>query len=132
MIKSFAPPPISDRMRFTILGCGSSPGVPRIGDDWGNCDPANPRNRRLRASLLVEKIAANGGKSNVVVDTGPDFRQQMLNSGTAAADGVIYTHAHADHVHGIDELRSFLINRRQRVDIWADQPTSDRLHEAFD
>lgn len=123
------PKPVS--MRFTILGCGSSPGVPRIGGDWGNCDPSNPKNRRMRASLLIEKFGPDG-KTVVVVDTGPDFRQQMLDSGVFAADGVIYTHAHADHIHGIDDLRSFVINRRERVDIWADAATSQRLHEAFD
>ena len=118
-------------MRFTILGCGSSPGVPRIGGDWGNCDPTNPKNRRMRASLLVEKFGAEG-KTVVVVDTGPDFRQQMLDNGVFAADGVVYTHAHAAHIHGIDDLRSFVINRREKVDIWADAATSVRLHEAFD
>ena len=121
----------SAKMRFTVLGCGSSPGVPRIGGDWGNCDSGNPKNRRFRSSLLVERID-DDKKTVVVVDTGPDFRQQMLQAEVAWADGVIYTHAHADHVHGIDELRSFLINRRQLVDIWADLPTSERLHESFD
>lgn len=125
-----SPPPPPGTMRFTILGCGSSPGVPRIGEDWGNCDPNNPKNRRLRSSLLIEKFGADG-KTVVVIDTGPDFRQQMLNAKIEAADGVVYTHAHADHIHGIDDLRSFLINRRKVVDIWADAYTSDRLHQAF-
>ena len=118
------------KLRFTILGCGSSPGVPRIGEDWGNCDPKNPKNRRLRASLLVEQITQDG-KTTIVVDTGPDFRQQMLASNTGSADAIIYTHAHADHIHGIDDARSFFINRRERVQIWADEATSERLHEAF-
>lgn len=113
------------------MGCGSSPGVPRIGEDWGNCDPSNPKNRRLRASLLIEKFGPDG-KTVVVVDTGPDFRQQMLNAKIEAADGIVYTHAHADHIHGIDDLRSFLINRRKVVDIWADATTSERLHQAFE
>lgn len=117
-------------MRFTILGCGSSPGVPRIGNDWGNCDPENPKNRRRRASLLIERITSEG-KTIVVVDTGPDFREQMISANISDADGVVYTHPHADHIHGIDDLRSFVINRRARVEIWADQTTSDRLHEAF-
>ena len=69
---------MSDRLRLTILGCGSSPGTPRITGDWGNCDPANPRNRRMRTAVLVERIAANGGRTTVVIDTGPDFREQML------------------------------------------------------
>jgi len=118
------------RYRFTILGCGSSPGVPRIGGDWGNCDPRNPKNKRRRASLLIEKFGENG-KTVVVVDTGPDFREQMIDTGISEADGVIYTHWHADHIHGIDDLRSFVINRRERVQIWADESTSRRLHEGF-
>ncbi len=123
-----APP--AGTVLFTVLGCGSSPGVPRIGEDWGSCDPSNPKNRRLRASLLIEKYGQNG-KTVVIIDTGPDFRQQMLTAKIEAADGVIYTHAHADHIHGIDDLRSFLINRRKVVDIWADELTSQRLHQAF-
>lgn len=116
--------------RFTILGCGSSPGVPRIGGDWGKCDPNNPKNRRSRACLLVEQFGPDG-TTTVVVDTGPDFRSQMLAAGVGAADGVIYTHSHADHIHGIDDLRSFVINSRERVQIWADKHTSVKLHESF-
>lgn len=119
------------KLRFTILGCSSSPGVPRIGNDWGACDPTNPKNRRRRASLLVEQITDNG-VTQVVVDSGPDFRDQMLIANVECADAVIYTHAHADHIHGIDDLRSFVINRRKRVDIWTDEPTSKRLHDSFD
>ena len=118
------------RLRFTILGCGSSPGTPRIGNDWGACDPKNPKNRRRRASLLVERIG-KAGTTTVVVDTGPDFREQMLDAGVEFAEGVLYTHGHADHIHGIDDLRGFAINRRQRVEIYADEPTSKRLHEGF-
>ena len=119
-----------DRLRFTILGCGSSPGVPRIGGDWGACDPNEPKNRRRRASLLVQRV--NGaGTTTIVVDTGPDFREQMIDAGVGSADAVLYTHAHADHIHGIDDLRSFVINRRALVDIWCDARTSERLHEAF-
>ncbi|MEL6966437.1 MAG: MBL fold metallo-hydrolase [Pseudomonadota bacterium] len=116
--------------RFTILGCGSSPGVPRIGNDWGQCDPTNPKNRRMRASLLVEKIVGDA-TTTVVIDTGPDFRAQMLMAGISVADAVVYTHPHADHIHGIDDLRSFVINSRARVPIFADGATSTRLHEAF-
>lgn len=117
-------------LRFTVLGCGSSPGVPRIGNDWGACDPSNPKNRRRRASLLVERIG-DAGTTRVVVDTGPDFREQMIDAGIASADAVIYTHPHADHIHGVDDLRSFVINTRARVPIWCDEQTSARLHEAF-
>jgi phosphoribosyl 1,2-cyclic phosphate phosphodiesterase len=124
---------MGDRLRFTILGCGSSPGTPRIGPDgpdWGACDPAEPKNRRRRASLLVERLG-EGGTTVVVIDTGPDFREQMLSAGIGWADGIVYTHPHADHIHGIDELRAFVINRRRRVDVYADEDTSERLHEAF-
>ncbi len=118
------------RLRFTILGCGSSPGVPRIGNDWGNCDPQNPKNRRRRAAMLVEQFGPDG-KTTIVIDTGPDFRDQMLSAGIGETDAVIYTHPHADHIHGVDDLRSFVINQRKRVQIWADAATSVRLHEGF-
>ncbi len=117
-------------LRFTILGCGSSPGTPRIGDDWGKCNPDNPKNRRRRSSILVQRISETG-ITTVVVDTGPDFREQMLDAGVDFAEGVLYSHGHADHIHGIDDLRGFAINRRQRVDIYADELTSRRLHEGF-
>ncbi|MDR3496021.1 MAG: MBL fold metallo-hydrolase [Ancalomicrobiaceae bacterium] len=119
-----------DTITFRILGCGSSPGVPRIGNDWGACDPANPRNRRRRASLLVTRASAHG-LTRVLIDTGPDLREQMLDAGVDWVDAVFYTHPHADHIHGIDDLRSFVLNRKRKVDIYADQATSDRLREAF-
>lgn len=118
-------------LRFTVLGCGSSPGTPRPNGDWGNCDPSNPKNRRSRASLLVERIGADGEATCVVIDTGPDFRQQMLAAAPKGLDAVVYTHSHADHIHGIDDLRTFVIDRRQRMDIHADAPTLARLRQAF-
>lgn len=118
-------------MRYTVLGCGSSPGTPRLNGDWGNCDPHNPRNRRLRASLLAERIAADGERTSVVIDTGPDFRQQMLNVRISRLDGVVYTHPHADHIHGIDDLRTFVLWQRRLMDVWADDATYERLFEAF-
>ena len=119
------------RMRFTVLGCGASPGVPRIGNDWGACDPNEPRNRRLRSSLMVERIGDDGGVTRIIVDTGPDFREQVLRAGVGEADAVLYTHSHADHIHGIDELRQFFFNRGHRVPVWADAATSARLRQAF-
>jgi len=119
-------------LTFRILGCGSSPGVPRMGGDWGVCDPANPRNRRRRASLLITRHdAATGGMTRVLIDTGPDLREQILDAGVDWVDAVVYTHPHADHIHGIDDLRSFVINRKRVVDIYADTPTLARLKEAF-
>ena len=119
------------RRRFTILGCSSSPGVPRITGDWGGCDPKNPKNRRTRASFLVEQIAPDGGVTTVVVDTGPDFREQMIKASVGSVDAVLYTHAHADHIHGIDDLRGFFHNSHERIPIYADQPTMDRIREGF-
>ncbi|MFT4180300.1 MAG: MBL fold metallo-hydrolase [Rhizobium sp.] len=119
------------RRRFTILGCSSSPGVPRITGDWGACDPKNPKNRRTRASFLIEQIAPDGGVTTVVVDTGPDFREQMIRAGVGSVDAVLYTHAHADHIHGIDDLRGFFHNSHERIPIYADQPTMDRIREGF-
>lgn len=122
---------MSDRTVFRILGCASSPGVPRIGNDWGQCDPRNPKNRRRRASLLVTRHAEHGGKTRVLVDTGPDIREQMLDAEVDWVDGIAYTHGHADHTHGIDDLRSFVLNRKRMVDVYLDQPTSERLRESF-
>jgi phosphoribosyl 1,2-cyclic phosphate phosphodiesterase len=121
---------LDDRLRFTILGCGSSPGVPRIGGSWGACDPTNPKNRRRRCSLLVQRIS-DGGTTNVLVDTSPDLREQALSAGIGALDGVLFTHPHADHIHGIDDLRGFVMNMQRRVDVYADSATLARLKEAF-
>ena len=117
-------------LRVTILGCGSSGGVPRLGGHWGNCDPANPRNHRRRCSLLVERTGADG-TTTVLIDTSPDMRAQLLDAGVGRLDAVVYTHAHADHTHGIDDLRMIVINMRARLDVWADQPTADALMERF-
>ncbi|MCT4654943.1 MAG: MBL fold metallo-hydrolase [Cohaesibacter sp.] len=116
--------------RLTILGCGSSPGVPRVGGDWGQCDPTNPKNRRQRCSALIDRISGDA-ITRALVDTGPDFRNQMLEANVDWADGVVYTHPHADHLHGIDDLRGFVINRRKRVDVYANELTAERMHEAF-
>lgn len=121
--------------RFTVLGCGSSPGVPRIDGDWGNCDPADPRNRRTRCSLLVERIGrgngGEGGRTAVVIDTSPDFRAQMLAAGVKRLDAVVYTHPHADHIHGIDDLRQYAILQRQRIPTFANAETNARLMSGF-
>ena len=118
--------------RFTILGCGSSPGVPRITGDWGACDPANPKNRRLRAALLIEQIDARGNSTTIAIDAGPDFRAQMLAAGVRRLDAVVFSHPHADHLHGIDDIRGFVIEQRKRIPIYADVPTMKRLREGFD
>jgi phosphoribosyl 1,2-cyclic phosphate phosphodiesterase len=117
-------------LRFTILGCGSSGGVPRLGNDWGACDPADPRNRRRRCSALVERDGP-GGTTRVLIDTAPDMREQLLDAGVGLLDAVVYTHAHADHVHGLDDLRQVVFNRRARLPVWADPPTQDALLSRF-
>ena len=117
-------------LQVTILGCGTSGGVPRVGDHWGACDPANPKNRRRRCSLLVERHGA-GGETGVLVDTSPDLRQQLLDAGTGWIDGVLYTHDHADHVHGIDDLRQVAFNGRRRVDVYFDEATGKLLRSRF-
>ncbi len=115
---------------LTILGCGSSGGVPRIGNDWGVCDPREPRNRRRRCSILLQKIGLLG-TTNVLIDTSPDMREQMLGAHVDHLDGVWYTHEHADHTHGIDELRVFFIRQRKPVPIWADDETAKMLQTRF-
>ncbi|GIL00616.1 MAG: phosphoribosyl 1,2-cyclic phosphodiesterase [Alphaproteobacteria bacterium] len=116
--------------RFTILGCGSSPGVPRIDGEWGACDPNNPKNRRRRCSLLVERLGPQG-TTTVLVDTSPDLREQMLMAGVRHIDGVLYTHGHADHIHGIDDLRQYALLQRRLIDTYADSATLAMLTERF-
>ena len=116
--------------RFTILGCGSSGGVPRLPDNWGECDPANPKNARRRCSMLVERFGT-GGTTRVLIDTSPDLRSQLLDAHVGALDGVAYTHAHADHTHGLDDLRMVVYNMRSRVKVWADGDTTNDLLSRF-
>ncbi|MEM6941306.1 MAG: MBL fold metallo-hydrolase [Pseudomonadota bacterium] len=118
------------QVRVTILGCGSSGGVPRLGGHWGSCDPTEPRNARRRCSALVERVTAEGTTS-VLIDTSPDMRSQLLDAEVSRLDGVLYTHAHADHVHGIDDLRMIVINMRARLPVWADLPTRAALEARF-
>jgi phosphoribosyl 1,2-cyclic phosphate phosphodiesterase len=118
-------------LRATILGCGASPGVPRIGNDWGNCDPNEPRNRRTRCSLLLERFDGGEKPTRVLVDTSPDMRAQLLGATVNFIDGVVYTHSHADHLHGIDDLRAFWPMTRRLVDVYADATTEARIREAF-
>jgi phosphoribosyl 1,2-cyclic phosphate phosphodiesterase len=119
-----------DTLTATVLGCGSSTGVPRIGNDWGACDPADPRNRRRRCALLIERRRA-GGVTRVLIDTGADLREQLIDAAATTIDGVLYTHDHADHIHGIDDLRVAAINRRRRVPVYADVRTGRELVRRF-
>lgn len=117
-------------LRITILGCGSSGGVPRLGGIWGACDPTEPRNHRRRCSVLVERVDGDG-TTRVLIDTSPDLRSQLLDAGVGVLDAVIYTHSHADHVHGLDDLRMVFFNTRRRLDVWADAATERDLMVRF-
>lgn len=118
-------------LRFTILGCGSSMGVPRVALGWGDCDPSEPRNRRRRCALLVERIVAPDKITRVLVDCGPDIREQLIAADVDWVDGVLITHEHADHTHGIDDLRPMFVKHRRRVDVYMDEPTAVDLHARF-
>ena len=118
-------------LRFTILGCGSSGGVPRLGGHWGNCDPNNVKNFRKRCSLLIQRFE-NNNVTNVLIDTTPDMRQQLLDVGVGKLDAVIYTHEHADHLHGLDDLRMIVINMQKRLPVFAANHTREPILERFD
>jgi phosphoribosyl 1,2-cyclic phosphate phosphodiesterase len=118
-------------LTFTILGCGSSMGVPRVALGWGSCDPENPKNRRRRCSLLVERRNPQGHRTRVLVDCSPDLRMQLLDAQVDWLDGVLITHEHADHTHGIDDLRPLFVHKRRRVDVYLDEPTSRAMHARF-
>ena len=118
-------------LTFTILGCGSSMGVPRVALGWGVCDPNNPKNRRRRCSLLVERSNAQGQRTRVLIDCSPDLRMQLLDTEVDWLDGVLITHEHADHTHGIDDLRPLFVNRRRRLEVYLDEPTSRAMEARF-
>jgi len=113
-------------MRVTLLGCGPSTGVPAIGGLWGACDPADPRNRRRRASLLIECRGRT-----VLIDTSPDMREQLLDAAVTRVDAVILTHAHADHLHGIDDLRSVNRLMKATIPLYADAPSLAEVADRF-
>jgi phosphoribosyl 1,2-cyclic phosphate phosphodiesterase len=113
-------------IKVRILGCGTSSGVPRIGNDWGRCDPANPRNARTRASILLTI-----GEYRLLVDTTPDMRVQLLDAQVSTLDAVIWTHDHADHCHGLDDLRQVAHNGGEPVLAYARDAVLDRLHRRF-
>ena len=113
-----------------ILGCGSSGGVPRPGYGWGACDPANPKNRRRRCSILLTR-GDGAEQTTVLIDTSPDLREQLLDAEVKRLDAVLYTHAHADHLHGIDDLRPIVIHMRRRIPVYTDAPTRARVLAGF-
>lgn len=113
-------------MKVTILGCGASTGVPAIGPDWGRCDPADPRNRRRRASVLVEI-----GPVAILIDTSPDLREQLVDARVGRLDAVVMTHAHADHLHGIDDLRALNRLMGRQIPLWANAKTLAEIRRRF-
>lgn len=122
-------------LTLTILGCASSAGVPRVGgttheERWGTCNPNNTKNHRRRCSVLLTKTGP-GGSTYCVIDTGPDFRAQMLEAEVPRLDGVVYTHEHADHLHGIDDMRPFALIQRARIPVFMDDRTFARANAAF-
>lgn len=113
-------------MRIRLLGSGTSSGVPRIGNDWGSCDPNEPKNRRRRASLIVET-----DRTRILVDTSPDLREQLLDAQASRFDAVIWTHDHADHTHGIDDLRQIVLLNRGAVEGYARPETLASIGRRF-
>ena len=114
-------------MKLTILGCGTSGGVPKMPEYWGACDPKNPKNRRRRASILIEEA-----DTRILVDTTPDLREQMLDAKVSDLDAVFFTHDHADHVHGIDDLRGFFHLKREKMPVYGDEQTIGTLKNRFE
>ena len=118
------------KLRVRILGCGSSGGVPRVGGLWGACDPAEPLNRRRRCSILITQ-GEDEAATRILVDTSPDLREQLLDADVTRLDGVVITHEHADHTHGIDDLRPLAIAMRRKLDLYADARTGALLRDRF-
>ena len=113
-------------MHFIILGCGSSMGVPRPDGFFGNCDPKNKKNHRTRCSALIKS-----SNENILIDTSPDLRQQLLRHNIKKINRVLYSHNHGDQTHGINDLRSFFINSKKQIDVYADNFTSQYLKKSF-
>jgi phosphoribosyl 1,2-cyclic phosphate phosphodiesterase len=113
-------------LALTILGSGSSAGVPRPALGWGVCDPTNPKNRRRRCSLLVEQ-KGDRGTTRIVIDTSPDLREQLIDAGVDHIDAVFLTHEHADQTHGIDDLRSVVLHQRRRIPVYLNKSTGDHI-----
>ena len=122
----------SPKLTVTLLGTGPSGGVPRVTNDWGACDPVEPKNRRRRCAALVEKTAADGGKTSVLMDAGPDCREQLLSANVQSLDAVVLTHSHADHIFGLDDLRQLALTLRRPIDVFMDEGTASVVKRGFD
>lgn len=121
----------SPTLRITLLGTGPSGGVPRVTNDWGACDPSEPKNRRRRSAALVEQVSAQGGKTSVLIDAGPDCREQLLAADVQSLEAVVITHPHADHIFGLDDLRQLAMTLQHPVDVFMDSNTSETVHKGF-
>lgn len=113
-------------MKITMLGCGPSSGVPVVGEGWGDCDPSNPKNRRRRPSILVQE-----DDTTILVDTTPDLHDQLVDAGVTDLDAIIYTHSHADHVHGIDDVRPLCWRTEKQIPAYMDDKTWEDIHQRF-
>jgi phosphoribosyl 1,2-cyclic phosphate phosphodiesterase len=126
---------MSGTLEVTILGCGSSGGVPRADGDWGVCDPAEPKNSRMRCALLVKRVGQGArdaaGETTVLVDASPELRIQTAKAGVKRVDAVLLTHDHADQVHGLDDVRAFYLRQQARIPCWMDAATSASLQRRF-
>ncbi len=117
---------------IVILGCGSSGGVPRVAQGWGHCDPANPKNRRRRCAILVEQQGPQDEPTRLLVDAGADLREQLIDAGVNRLDAILLTHAHADHIHGLDDLRPLTMAMHRMIDCYLDAPTWKTIGSRFD
>lgn len=128
------------QLTFTLLGTGSSGGVPRVGNQWGKCDPDNPKNRRRRCALLVELLQSGGAdkytavhrNTTVLIDAGADLREQLLAAHVTYLDGVLLTHSHADHIFGLDDLRQLALSMKSAIPVYMDAATTDMVNKPFD
>jgi len=118
-------------LQLTLLGTGSSGGVPRVTNDWGACDPQEPKNRRRRCAALVEQVTAHGDKTSVLIDAGPDLREQLLTADVQSLEAVVITHPHADHIFGLDDLRQLALTLRRPIDVHMDEGTSATVMRGF-
>ncbi|KCZ94684.1 MBL fold metallo-hydrolase [Hyphomonas johnsonii] len=117
--------------RLTLLGTGSSGGVPRVGGDWGLCDPEEPKNRRTRCGALLDRLGPDGAITRILIDTSPDLREQLLAARVTHVDALVYTHDHADQTHGIDDVRALVIRMRRHIPTYMDKATRESLDRRF-
>lgn len=124
---------MTHRGRFTFLGTGSSGGVPRVGNDWGDCDPGNPKNRRMRCSVLVDvgDLDAPDDCTRILIDSSPDLREQLLSTRVSHLDALVYTHDHADQSHGIDDVRALALRMRRAIPTFLNEETAETLTTRF-